>query len=875
MSPGSEKLKEKIDVKQFDEKFRSVLNNQPDNYLLPFLWVHNESDDLILREIEKMYDSGIRALCVESRTHEEFGNDDWWSDLTLILKECEKRGMDVWLLDDKHFPSGFANGKAGDPENVPLRKRIITELHTDVAGPVTDVALSIDTLLPEDAVVKKIVAYERRLDSTELFGECIDFTDRYEKGLCWIDLPEGVWKVFTIYECAAPFDNHVDTTNPEAVKILIDAVYQPMYDHFKDYFGTVFKGYFSDEPYIMHGPMLPEKGEVRFNGTMPYNAYIEKDLFDAFGKEALSYIPALFYNVEGISPKFRMTYMDILSKRYSDSFCWQLGDWSRAHGVAYIGHIIEDNERDTKCASGAHFFRALDGQDMAGIDVVLTEIAPGFQDVSATISHGIHISDHEFFHYELAKLASSHSHIQPLKKGRAMCEMYGAYGWAEGLKMMKWLSDHMLVRGINYFVPHAFSGISPDADCPPHFYEGGTYPQYKGFGQLMEYSNRVSTLLADGVHRCKVALYYRAESEWAGGTVGREKKYAKILTDNQIDFDIIPLDYLLNCDVKDGAICLNEENYPCLVVPYSEYLPIKALKLMKELAKQGAKIVFAGGYPEKSCEGESVSFLAGENCEAIPAEEIANYLRNEGFYDIRLSKPHQNLRYYRYQHGNNDVYFFVNEDASKAFNGTVYLDGFTGGHYIEYDALENRAQKKTATEGISFGLEPYNSLFIILGDTAIDVPTETTYRKVSTSILPDCYDIALAEGAEGYNFTMYKEKSRLFNITSPQGIPDFAGHIRYTTTFDLSETVYDRCLLRMERAGETVSLTVNGQPVGMRIVPPYVFDITEAVKKGENALEIEVTTHMGYRNRDRFSRYLAMEPSGLTGEVCLEFLQKE
>ena len=80
-------------MKTFNEKFNAVLKNEPDNYLLPFLWVHNEDDELLKREIHKVYESGIRAVCVESRTHEEFGKDDWWSDMQLIFDECEKLGM--------------------------------------------------------------------------------------------------------------------------------------------------------------------------------------------------------------------------------------------------------------------------------------------------------------------------------------------------------------------------------------------------------------------------------------------------------------------------------------------------------------------------------------------------------------------------------------------------------------------------------------------------------------------------------------------------------------------------------------------------------------------------------------------------------------
>ena len=223
-----------------------------------------------------------------------------------------------------------------------------------------------------------------------------------------------------------------------------------------------------------------------------------------------------------------------------------------------------------------------------------------------------------------------------------MCEMFGAYGWAEGLKMMKWLTDHMLVRGINHFVPHAFSAISPDLDCPPHFYEGGGYPQFKDFKVLMEYTNRICTLLTDGVHRCKVALYYRAESEWSGGRVGREKRVAKLLLDDQIDFDIISMDYLLGAEIADKSIRLAAESYPCLVVPQSEYMPLKALYRMKEIAQKGVKVVFVGGLAERSCEVKDIDFLKDENIIVVSYENLTKYLRAEGIYDISL-KP-QKLR---------------------------------------------------------------------------------------------------------------------------------------------------------------------------------------------------------------------------------------
>ena len=53
------------------------------------------------------------------------------------------------------------------------------------------------------------------------------------------------------------------------------------------------------------------------------------------------------------------------------------------------------------------------------------------------------------------KLASS-MHTSTPKEGPCNVENYGAYGWGTGVRSVKWITDHFLVRGINYYVPHAF-----------------------------------------------------------------------------------------------------------------------------------------------------------------------------------------------------------------------------------------------------------------------------------------------------------------------------------------------------------------------------------------------------------------------------------
>ena len=83
----------------------------------------------------------------------------------------------------------------------------------------------------------------------------------------------------------------------------------------------------------------------------------------------------------------------------------------------------------------------------------------------------------------------------------------------------------MLVRGVNFFVPHAFSQAAfPDPDCPPHMYARGQNPQFRHYRQLNDYTNRVAHLLSGGRHIAPAAVLYHAEAEWSGAWMPRRSK---------------------------------------------------------------------------------------------------------------------------------------------------------------------------------------------------------------------------------------------------------------------------------------------------------------------------------------------------------------
>ncbi len=856
------------------EQLRKNLAGEAGKYIFPFFWQHGESDEALLEELHRIYDSGIRSVCVEARPHPDFGGESWYEDMELILAECAKLGMEFWLLDDDHFPTGKARGLLWN-KYPHLGRRQITERHMDVAGPVRDCAAMVSHWLGADDRLIGITACRRCPDRRDqrMTGEAVDLTDQYDvqSGMVYFTLPEGFWRIFILID--TPMANkYIDMMREDSVHVLIEAVYEPHYERLKQYFGTTFRGYFSDEPFLMHKAHMLQGCETNSKGSYPWNAFVEKDLAAQYGERWRLDLPALWFPSDA-APGIRVKYMDVVTRRYEKCFCYQLGEWCRAHGVEYIGHIIEDDNMHTAFSGGGHYFRSLDGQDMAGIDVVLCQIVPGMTHNTIAVPCSYDVADADFFHFGLAKLGSSHAHIQPLKKGRAMCEIFGAYGWAEGIPMMKWLTDHMLVRGINHFVPHAFDPKFPDPDCPPHFYAGGQNPEFRPFGTLMGYMNRVSALLNGGLHHADAALYYHAQAEWSGEEYMRFHIPGRVMTENQIDYDIIPEDYLDKAEVRGGKLHLNGEEYSVFILPYAKCLPAAVLDTLSGFARAGLPVWCVNGTPEMSCEGDPVPDSVRNLFTAVPLDALAEKCRAAGFCSLCFTgEKRTDLRTYHYSRNGVHALFITNEGITGAVSGTLHISGRTADTLVRYDPLMNRAWKDSCGEEIPLQLEPYNSLMLLwgdIGDFAGTLPLwEEPNRPTADAVLtpwtisfaePDAFDPAEPDLSV---FTDAEENTALYNIVRRH--KNFAGFVRCDTTLTLPAP--GTYTLDLGQVGEIAWAFADGKYLGEAIVPPYRFTVS-----GDKEIRLTVVTasHLGYRMQDRFSAYLTFEPVGLLGPVKL------
>ena len=290
--------------------------------------------------------------------------------------------------------------------------------------------------------------------------------------------------------------------------------------------------------------------------------------------------------------------MEEVSTLYSENFPQKMGKWFRAHGVQYIGHVIE--EQGAHCHLGygvGHFFRGLAGQDFAMIDSVLHQNIPGLEEGchSSTFKH-----NGDFLHWGLGKLASSAAHLYPEFNGQAVMESFGAYGWRFNLDAMKRMTDHFASRGVNAFVPHAFSNAEfPDPDCPPHFYARGKNPQWQYFPDWSRSCRNICEILTGGIHVSGAAILYHAEAEWSSQPFTPFEKVGAKLQKRHFDYDTVPLDILRRTAVQDGKLKINGEVFELLIVPEGFLLP-EYEAVISNLQDAGLK-VFRGDNIDAAC----------------------------------------------------------------------------------------------------------------------------------------------------------------------------------------------------------------------------------------------------------------------------------
>lgn len=739
----------------------------------------------------------------------------------------------------------------------------------DVVGPLTAAAVS----LPGRTEVEKIIriaAFQIDSATGHTFGNGIDLTDNVCDGLCMVDLPHGLWRIyFTMTSDPSRnglFKNYITMVSKESCRHLIDEVHEKMYDHFKEYFGNTFAGFFSDEPAFgncdgQYGPYAYELRPGQPDKMFPWWDNFPEELAERFGTdvdEVMMKLPAIWDDMDGVSAKLRLVYMDLITELWQENFSRQIGRWCEEHNVQYIGHNLEDAGAHMRSGWGCgHYFRSMKGQHMSGMDVVFEQIIPGIQSFAHAMNSNSRKRDSIFYHYALPKLAASLAHVTPSMKNRALSEVFGAAGWSCGVSTMRSILNICQVCGINYFIPHAFSMSLPEAlenqperkaltgsytppgycltYLPPTFYTGGYNPQFRLFGELIRCAQRVSHLTGNGIHQADVAIYYNAEIDWMNwGHYQLIDHPAMTLTRAGYDFDFLPMDTLLNdAEVSSNRLKVNQESFGALIVPEAEIIPDKLLARFRAFASAGLPVYVIGKLPEYTELGKADTAGLIAVAENRLQEILGGFLEKR----FKTAENHPDLRRYVFRDADNNEYILV-------FNSGIKDISFVPmGEFMIYDPWQNLLFRQHPSKSVYLRSQQMLCLIRKAAPESYPIwqPAEPMWKTPGLT-----YDIYMREVGKN-DYVLLRKNSEPVNLLKEENLFRCCAEFCYKTVLCCDDATVS--MLKIPQAGDGAELLINGKSCGMAVGPECVFDISGKLKSGENILEIHTFDSPAYIDR--------------------------
>lgn len=650
---------------------KDILHNPPDEFTpFPFwFWNDELSEDEIERQIFEFAQKGVNGFVIHPRMGLPktipYLSDRYFHFVRFAVKLAAENNMQVILYDEAMYPSGSCHGKVVAENAAFASQGLAMVAHNTRAA--ASIIASCDgydfVLVPTGGTIRGVH-----------YGE-----------------DDG--------EPEAP--PSADLLNPEAVKSFIRNTHEVYYSHLKEYFGTVIKAFFTDEPAIM--------GRNAASGLIPWSNGIYEEflaaggknenlhfLFEATGNErtegresgtsgkthddtaagaqisasaatdtnnakaAATVAVASVTRAQTAATETRAIYHRVIHERLATAYYKQLHDWCESHGIALTGHP----EKSTDIGYLQHFH-------IPAQDIVWRFVAP--EDGKALIGE----------HSCMAKCSSdSARHHGKLRNGNecfGVCSLPETpYTFTEN--DMRWYLNWLFVRGVNMIFPHAFfysvRGERKNERPPDVGLHCGFWENYR---QMTDFTKRMCGLLSGAVNMAKVAVLCTSDTlSW---------RIAKPLFENQIEFNYLEEELLPLCKTdcetaggtdrgtEGGLLKIAEQAYRVIIYDDTDctFVP-ETMSRLQEFAQRGIRVI----------RYETPENLLGQFTQLADCRIFTT------------DKPEPALRITLCRKENEFFAVLVNESFApidsklkiKGFEPILFFDAFTGEQSTEYTGLK-------------------------------------------------------------------------------------------------------------------------------------------------------------------------------------------
>ena len=232
------------------------------------------------------------------------------------------------IYDEWAYPSGMVEGLFYSKYPNDCAKSIeIIEVETAKKGEKASLEL------PEKGIYIGTVAMNMKT------YERVDVSKNFRDGKVNWTAPAGNWKLMLFYldSSFAPRSQKggtVDYLDKEAVQKYIDLNFEPYYTHLKEYFGTVIRRTFYDEPTMME------------QGGRMWTPKFNEGFKERYGYDPMTLYPALWYYIGEDTQAARNALFKFRTELWAENYIGQVSTWCEEHGIKMGGHLDQEETRN-------------------------------------------------------------------------------------------------------------------------------------------------------------------------------------------------------------------------------------------------------------------------------------------------------------------------------------------------------------------------------------------------------------------------------------------------------------------------------------------------------------------------------------------------
>lgn len=544
------------------------------------------------RQIRIMEKMGLGGFFMHSRVglKTPYLSDEWFRLVNACIDEAEKCGMEAWLYDEDRWPSGAAGGLVTRNPRYRMRK-----LEMKVLENAKEVQANKDTLAIFTACVKD----GKAINIKHIPIQKHIAVGKNEKIL--------VFRI-KIQSCSNWYNGftYLDTMNYKAVQKFIDVTHKAYSRHFKNKFGKIVPGIFTDEP--NYGRVFEDFAKNGNIYSIPWTDALPSIFRTRYGYDILEYLPELFFNAgEQKLSRPRWHYYDCITHLFVDAFARQIGEWCDKNGLLHTGHVLDEETLISQTRVVGSCMRFYEYMQAPGIDV---------------------LSEYRTI-YDTAKQASSAA--RQFGRRWRLTETYGCTGWDFTFAGHKAVGDWQAALGINlrchHLVWYTMEGQAK-RDYPASMHHHS--PWWESYPAVEDYFSRINVLMSGGSEIRDLLVIHPVESVWASYNINSPNdaslwKYCEEFQDigamllaNHIDYDFGDEDILARHGKVSGKnetalLKINKADYRAVLVPPLLTMRRTTLELLKEFNSKGGTVVFTGKIPE---------FL-----DALPSDDLLSFAK--------------------------------------------------------------------------------------------------------------------------------------------------------------------------------------------------------------------------------------------------------